>query len=225
MAAVGWLEEGDVRVGQDRGAALRSDADERVVDGVEDESGDGDAVDDAGSSGAMVVVVGAGEAGVESGDAVVEVAQGADAGGLIGVVGAREEGRFAAEAAEERAQEFHLVEAVEGAVERVGGGAEVERRRDADDGVELCEGVVVEFAGELEDEVAAHGVADERDGLKAVEADEEAHDGEDVAGEAGVVEGGGEVLGAAAVAHVHADDVGAGEPELVGVADDVLRVG
>ena len=34
-----------------------------------------------------------------------------------------------------------------------------------------------------------------------------AHDGEDVAGETGVVEGGGEVLGAAAVAHVHADDV------------------
>jgi hypothetical protein len=37
-----------------------------------------------------------------------------------------------------------------------------------------------------------------------------------------VVERGGELLGVAAVAHVHADDVGAGLPELVGVADDVL---
>ena len=33
------------------------------------------------------------------------------------------------------------------------------------------------------------------------------------------------VVVAAAVAHVHADDVAAGTPELVGVADDVLRVG
>ncbi len=50
-------------------------------------------------------------------------------------------------------------------------------------------------------------------------------DGEDVGGEAGVIEGGGECLGAAAVAHIHADDVAAGEPEFVGVADDVLRTG
>ncbi len=61
--------------------------------------------------------------------------------------------------------------------------------------------------------------------MQLVAIGEEAEDGEHVAGEAGVVEGWGEVLGAAAVAHVHADDVAAGEPELVGVADDVLRVG
>ena len=52
-----------------------------------------------------------------------------------------------------------------------------------------------------------------------------AHDGVDIQGEAGVIEGGGEVLGVAAVAHVHADDVCTGTPELVGVADDVLGVG
>ena len=57
-----------------------------------------------------------------------------------------------------------------GLVERVGGGAEVDGGRDSDDGVELGRGVGAEFAGEFEDEVAAHGVADERDGLKAVEA-------------------------------------------------------
>lgn len=32
-------------------------------------------------------------------------------------------------------------------------------------------------------------------------------------------------FGAGAVAHIHADDIAAGLPELVGVADDVLRVG
>ena len=57
-----------------------------------------------------------------------------------------------------------------GLVERVGGGAEVERGRDADDGVELRRGVGAEVAGEFEDEVAAHGVADEGDGLEAVAA-------------------------------------------------------
>jgi len=59
--------------------------------------------------------------------------------------------------------------------------------------------------------------------------EEEAHDVIDVGGHAGVIEGWGEaghlVVFAAAVAHIHADDVAAGAPELVGVADDVLRVG
>ena len=55
--------------------------------------------------------------------------------------------------------------------------------------------------------------------------EEEVHDAIDVVGEAGVVERRRErVSRAAAVAHVHADDVAAGAPELVGVADDVLRV-
>ena len=57
--------------------------DEGVVDGVEDEGGDGDVLKDAGGGGAVVVVVGTGEAGVEGGDAVIEVAQGVDAGGLV----------------------------------------------------------------------------------------------------------------------------------------------
>ena len=192
---------------------------------MEDERGDGDAIEDAGGGGAVVVVVGAGEAGVEGGDAVVELAQGADAGGAVGVVGAGEERGLAAEAAEEGAEEFELVEAVMG---RWSASAEGPRSTAGETPMTEWRWVrrsSAEVAGEFEDEIAAHGVADERDGLEAVLSDEEvAHDGEDVAGEAGVIEGGGEVLGAAAVAHVHADDVAAGAPELVGVADDVLRV-
>jgi hypothetical protein len=46
----------------------------------------------------------------------------------------------------------------------------------------------------------------------------------DVSRQAGVVERGRERFGAAAVAHVHAHDVAAGAPHLVGVADDVLRL-
>ena len=53
--------------------------------------GDGDAVEDAGGGGAVVVVVGRTEAGVERGDAVVEVAQGAEAGAALGVEDVREQ--------------------------------------------------------------------------------------------------------------------------------------
>jgi hypothetical protein len=225
VSAVGRLDESDVGVGGDLIARLGDEADEGVVERVDDEGGDGDTVEDAGGGGAEIVIVGAGEAGVEGGDAVVEVAQGADADGEVGIVDVGEERDFAAEAAEESTEEFPLVEAIDGLVQGVGGGAEVDGGRDADDGVELWRRVCAEVAGKLEDEVASHGVADERDGLELVARDEEAQDGEHVCGEAGVVEGGGEIFGAAAVAHIHADDVAAGVPELVGVADDVLRAG
>ena len=225
VASVLGFDEGDVGIGGDRFVGLGGDADEGVVEGVEDQRGDGDAVQHARGGGAGVVVFGAGEAGVERGDAVVEGAHGVDAGGAVAVVGAGEERGLAAEAAEESAEEFELVEAVDGAVEGVGGGAEVYRGRDADGGAELGRCGGAEVADELEDEIAAHRVADQRDGFEGVALDEEAQDGEDVVGQAGVVEGGGEGFGAAAVAHVHADDVRAALPELVCVADDVLRVG
>ncbi len=74
VSAVGCFDEGDVGVGGDLCAGLGDEADEGVVECMEDEGGDGDAVEDAGGGGAVVVVGGAGEAGVEGGDAVVEVA-------------------------------------------------------------------------------------------------------------------------------------------------------
>ena len=80
-----------LRVGVDLVAGLGGEADEGVVERVEDERGHGDAVDDARGGGAVVVVVCAGEAGVERGDAVVEVAEGTDAGGAVGIVGAGKE--------------------------------------------------------------------------------------------------------------------------------------
>ena len=53
-------------------------------------------------------------------------------------------------------------------------------------------GVCAQFAGELEHQVAAHGVADQRDAFEALALEEEAHDGVDIAGEPGVVERGRE---------------------------------
>ena len=174
VASVVGFDEGDVGIGGDLFEGFGGDADEGIVEGVEDERGDGDAVEDAGGGGAGVVVFGAGEAGVERGDAVVEVAQGVDAGGAVAVVGAGEESGLAAEAAEEGAEKLEFVEAVLRAVQGVGGGGEVYGGRDSDDGVKLRRGCRAEFAGELEDEVAAHGVADERDGFEGVAVGEEA---------------------------------------------------
>ena len=130
---------------------------------------------DARGGGAVVVVVGAGEAGVERGDAVVELAQRADAGGAVadrrrggrarpcGGSGAAERGGTSA-----RRGGFagRCSASAEGPRSTTGETPTTERssRR-------RC---VAEFAGELEDEVAAHGVADERDGSQALALDEEA---------------------------------------------------
>ena len=84
VAAVTGFEEGDVRVGFDDGACLGGEADEGVVAGVDEERGDGDAIEHARGGGAVVVVVCGLKAGVECGDAVVELAQRADAGGAWG---------------------------------------------------------------------------------------------------------------------------------------------
>jgi len=54
--------------------------------------------------------------------------------------------------------------------------------------------------------------------------DEEVHYDEHIVGEAGVVKRRRKRLGAAAVAHIHADDVATSTPELVRIADHVLRV-
>ena len=225
VAAVRGFDEGDVGIGEDGSAGLGDEADEGVVEGVEDQGGDVDTAEDAGGGGAVVVVVRAGEAGVEGGDAVVELAQGADIVGAGGVKGAGEEGGFTAKAFEEGAEEAVLVGTIAGFVEGVGGRPQVHGGRDADDGAELGRSARAQFPRKLEDEVAAHGVADQGDGAEVVAVGEEAEDGEDVGGEAGVVERGGQVLGAAAVAHVHADRVTARLEELVGVAEDVLGAG
>ena len=87
MAAMLGLQQRDVRVGvRACGERLGRDADEGIVERVQDQRGHGDAVDDAGGGGAEVVVLRGGEAGVERGDAVVELAQRADAGGAVGIV-------------------------------------------------------------------------------------------------------------------------------------------
>ena len=64
VAAVRGFDERDVRVGLDGSAGLRQDADEGIVECVQDQCGNRDVAQHACGGGAMVVVVRTGEAGV-----------------------------------------------------------------------------------------------------------------------------------------------------------------
>ena len=201
------------------------EANEGVVAGVEDEGRDSDAMEDACGRGSMVVVVGVAEAGVEGGDFVVEVAQGVHDCGTVRVKGAGIKKGFTAETFQQGVNEAAFVEAIGGFVQGISGGSEVDGGGDADDGAELRRGVRAEIAGQLENKIAAHAVADQGEGGELVKIEKVAHDGVDVRAHAGVVKGGREALRTAAVAHVHANDVATGVPELGGVATHVLRSG
>ena len=109
-------------------------------------------------------------------------------------------------------------------MKRVSRRSKIHRGRDANDGVELLRHSVAKFASKFEHEVSAHRVADQRDGLEAVLLDEEAHHHQHVTRQSRVIERRTQRFGAAAVAHVHADDVASALPQLVGVSNDVLRV-
>ena len=78
VAAVARLDKGDVGIQEDARAGFRGEADEGIVLGAEDERGNGDAVDDAGAGGAVVVVVGRVEAAIGGDDFLVELADGAN---------------------------------------------------------------------------------------------------------------------------------------------------
>ena len=161
VAAVRGFNEGDVRVGDDLGAGFHGKPDEGIVEGKEDERGHGDAVNDAGTGGAVVVVGGVLEVAVAGDDFVVEVAQRANASQAVASEDSREQADFAAITAHEPAKKMPLVETIGRLVERVRAGGEV------DGGTHRCDRAkrlaVAPFSSEFEDEIAAHGIADQRE--------------------------------------------------------------
>jgi hypothetical protein len=199
VAAVGGGFEVEVGVGFGEGGGEGGRGEEGVVEGAEEEGGDGEVWEEGEGAGAGVVVFGAGEAVEGSGVGVVEGADGAESGGgqegdLVGeAVGFG--GGFAGEGAEEAV----AVECVAGfLVQGVGAGGEVDGGGDGGGGGDSRWGGA--FAEVFEDEVAAEAEADEKNGAGG-------------AGE-GVVDDGGEVFGGAAV-------VGAGEAVDPGAAAPV----
>src|ERR1035441_10665271 len=120
----------------DPGAEILAPA--RGRERVHGQRGHGDAIHDSRGGSAKVVVLRGREAGIERGDAVVELAQRADAGGAVRIERPRKEPDLAPEAADEVAQEPTLVETV---LRQVQGGCretEVDGRRHSDHRVQFA---------------------------------------------------------------------------------------
>src|ERR1700727_1244283 len=100
-------------------------------------------------------------------------------------------------------------------MERISRRAQIYSWGDSDYAAKLRWCVAIKLSRQLKDEVAAHRVAEQGNGLEAIQVDEMAHHDKDITRETRVVEGRGKGFGAAAVAHIHADDVAATLPELV----------
>src|ERR1700735_3392781 len=78
VAAMLGGEKGNVRVGGDRASRLGSDSDEGVILRVQNQRGNRDAVQHAGSAGTRVIVIRRTESTVERSNALIEFAQGSD---------------------------------------------------------------------------------------------------------------------------------------------------
>src|SRR5260370_29904633 len=66
VASVLGFDQGNVGIGLDLGASFRENTNERIIHGMNDQRRHGDLIDDAGGSGAMVVIVRPGESAVAS---------------------------------------------------------------------------------------------------------------------------------------------------------------
>src|ERR1700679_2822486 len=159
---MGGFNQRDVRVRLELTSAFVGDADEGIVQSVQDERWHSDGINNARGCCSVVVVVRSREAGVKPGDAVVKLAQRANPTGAVGIEGVRKQLGLAAKAAQEIVEELQLVEAILRQMQRVGGWSKIDCGRDTDHRTKLSRRRCTEFAGELEDEIATHGVADQR---------------------------------------------------------------
>ena len=70
-----------------------------------------------------------------------------------------------------------------------------------------CKRRASQLAGQLENQIASHGIADQRETTDEVRAGQFGHQNSDVLGAAGVIDGGGQLFASTTAAHFHADDI------------------
>ena len=192
------------------GRKERCEGHDGIVFGSDDEGRDGNAIGYAQGAGALVILGGVGIAAAGRGDGVVKFAHGAHAGEAIELETAGKEAGLAAHAGLQGANEMPLVKPILVALDGVDAGGEIKRGTDGADAAKLRRGSVAQFAGHLQDEIAAHGVAGEEDLRQRVLLDELEENGAEVGAQAGIVERGREPFGAAAIALVDAEHAEAG---------------
>lgn len=225
VTAVVSFDEPDAGVGEELGAGFWSQADEGVVESLQDERGNGNLLDPVGAGSDAVVVVCAGEAAVSRDDVLVEIPQGMNPVEAVGGVESRVELGLVAKVPEQVGEKPACVKAVLRFVHRGGGGNQIHKRRDADDGLEIRRWRGAQLAGQLENQIASHGVADQSEVADKVRAGHFGHDDGDVFGAAGVIDGGRQILAGSATAHIHADNVAAGFPGARRIAQHIRRGG
>ena len=223
VAALARLNKVDMRIGEDPLAGLWSETDKRIVLGEEHKRGHGNAVDDTSAGSAVVVVVCIAEAAIGSDDFLVEFADGADGADAAGLIDGGKELSFVAEALHQCMQKMTFIDEVGGRVQSIGAGGEIDDRTDRGHCNERW--TRAPLAGQFEHHVAAHGVANQRHALEAETLGEVANHRAHICGAAGVKERRRKRIGAAAVAHVHADDVHSRVPGSLRDALNVARVG
>src|SRR5208283_6186408 len=112
-------------------------------------------------SGASVVILSVEKSEMARGNPVVKVAQAAQSSQVVELEMPGIERSFALDAPAQAPKKFHFVDAIRGAVERIGGSCKVHRRRDADSSLDLRRSLISPLAQQLEHHVAAHGEARE----------------------------------------------------------------
>src|SRR5271156_1382239 len=177
VAAMGGCDQADIGVSLELAATLVGDADEGIVERVEDKRRHRDSIDHTSSSGPIVIIFRSGKAGVECGDSVIKFAQGTNPGCNVLVEDARKQHNLAAIATQQSAKKFHLVKAVLWAMQCVGRGAKIERGRYPDHRTKFWWHRCAEFAGKFEDEISSHRIANQRHRLQSLLRDEEVHHG------------------------------------------------
>ena len=108
MASLARLHKIDMRIGEQPRARLREKSDKRIVLREQNERRNGDAVDNAGAGGAVIIVVSISKAAVSSDDFLVELANGTHGADAVQVDRCRERALpYVAGAASIREENFH----------------------------------------------------------------------------------------------------------------------
>jgi hypothetical protein len=142
---------------QNLAAGFGKNANEGIIGRVQDEGGHRDTVEHMRGCGAVVIIVGSGEAAIERGDPVVKLAQAVDASEAGNVERARKQASLGPQPPIQLPQEILLVQPVARQRQGVGRGREIDRRTDRSHSAKLARTRASPFAGQLQHQIAAHG--------------------------------------------------------------------
>src|ERR1700683_2802372 len=172
VAAVFSFEISDVPIRKQRLPRLRQNANERIVRGVDHQRGSRDMVDQGGGGSAGIVIVCAGEVAVVSRDAIIKVSQSLNSAQARSVKVRGKQPRLAAKPLEHLQQKIVFVNPVAGLVNRVAASRQIDRRTNRRHPAKLRRTVGSPFAREFQNQIVAHGKANQHEAMNYVALDQ-----------------------------------------------------